>query len=175
MDIAASNQQRRPLPSLLYLTFSYASAPPAVKPRVSLPHVPFSHCRAVNSALNSSEKISYEWEALLYAFHEHPGTPILLFGFICSFALSFAVGANDSANEWGTSLGRVHDRHTKENNMVMSKFCTCTLYREHQIALGQPPSNDLLGPSGAFPTPRPEYSRVIETVVLVPDTVSLSL
>lgn len=47
----------------------------------------------------------YEWEALLYTFHTYPGAPILLFGFLCSFALSFAVGANDSANSWGTSVG----------------------------------------------------------------------
>jgi ABC-type uncharacterized transport system permease subunit len=48
----------------------------------------------------------YEWQALLYSSHQYPGVPILLVGFLCSFALSFAVGANDSANEWGTSLGR---------------------------------------------------------------------
>jgi phosphate/sulfate permease len=48
---------------------------------------------------------SYAWEALLFHFHTYPGTPILLIAFLSSFALSFAVGANDSANSWGTSVG----------------------------------------------------------------------
>ena len=55
---------------------------------------------------------TYEWEALLYTFHHYPGAPILLFGFLCSFALSFAVGANDSANSWGTSVGQLYP-HTR--------------------------------------------------------------
>jgi phosphate/sulfate permease len=48
---------------------------------------------------------SYAWEAMLFHFHTYPGTPILLIAFLSSFALSFAVGANDSANSWGTSVG----------------------------------------------------------------------
>ena len=48
---------------------------------------------------------SYVWEALMFDFHTYPGTPILLIAFLSSFALSFAVGANDSANSWGTSVG----------------------------------------------------------------------
>jgi hypothetical protein len=46
------------------------------------------------------------WEALLYTFHHYPGAPILLFGFLFSFALSFAVGANDTANSWGACVGK---------------------------------------------------------------------
>jgi sodium-dependent phosphate transporter len=48
---------------------------------------------------------NYAWEAMLFDFHTYPGTPILLIAFLSSFALSFAVGANDSANSWGTSVG----------------------------------------------------------------------
>jgi phosphate/sulfate permease len=52
-----------------------------------------------------SAAVSHTWEALMYDFHTYPGTPILLIAFLASFALSFAVGANDSANSWGTSVG----------------------------------------------------------------------
>jgi hypothetical protein len=55
----------------------------------------------------------YEWEALLYTFHHYPGAPILLFGFLCSFAISFSIGANDSANSWGTSVGKKHSERPK--------------------------------------------------------------
>jgi phosphate/sulfate permease len=61
----------------------------------------------------------YEWRALLYSFHVHPGTSILLMGFFCSFALSFAVGANDSANSWGTSVGK-EKTSTSMNSLISS-------------------------------------------------------
>ena len=38
-------------------------------------------------------------------FHEEFGLWILIFGVIFGFVLSFVVGANDSANSWGTPAG----------------------------------------------------------------------
>ena len=42
---------------------------------------------------------------MIYAFQEDFGLWILLFAVIFGFVLSFAVGANDSANSWGTPVG----------------------------------------------------------------------
>ncbi|XP_023329430.1 sodium-dependent phosphate transporter 1 [Eurytemora carolleeae] len=45
------------------------------------------------------------WNLVLYHFHEDFALALLIAGVIISFILSFAVGANDSANSWGTSVG----------------------------------------------------------------------
>ena len=42
---------------------------------------------------------------MIYAFQADFGLWILLFAVIFGFVLSFAVGANDSANSWGTPVG----------------------------------------------------------------------
>ena len=42
---------------------------------------------------------------MIYSFQEDFGLWILLFAVIFGFVLSFAVGANDSANSWGTPVG----------------------------------------------------------------------
>ena len=42
---------------------------------------------------------------MFYAFHEDFALWIMIFAVICGFILSFAVGANDSANSWGTPVG----------------------------------------------------------------------
>ena len=42
---------------------------------------------------------------MFYAFHEDFALWILIFAVIFGFILSFAVGANDSANSWGTPVG----------------------------------------------------------------------
>jgi len=45
------------------------------------------------------------WHLVLYQFHEDFALQLLVAGIVISFVLSFAVGANDSANSWGTSVG----------------------------------------------------------------------
>jgi len=45
------------------------------------------------------------WNLVLFQFHEDFALYLLIAGTIFSFVLSFAVGANDSANSWGTSVG----------------------------------------------------------------------
>ena len=42
---------------------------------------------------------------MIYSFHEEFALWILIFGVIFGFVLSFVVGANDSANSWGTPVG----------------------------------------------------------------------
>ena len=42
---------------------------------------------------------------MIYSFHEDFALWILIFAVIFGFILSFAVGANDSANSWGTPVG----------------------------------------------------------------------
>jgi len=46
-----------------------------------------------------------KWHLVLYDFHDHFALQLLVAGIVISFILSFAVGANDSANSWGTSVG----------------------------------------------------------------------
>jgi hypothetical protein len=65
------------------------------------------------------------WEALLYTFHHYPGAPILLFGFLFSFALSFAVGANDTANSWGACVGKIFILHFQRQDL--SRFPTVNI------------------------------------------------
>ena len=50
------------------------------------------------------------WKLVLFQFHEDFALYLLIAGTIFSFVLSFAVGANDSANSWGTSVGRLPSR-----------------------------------------------------------------
>jgi len=45
------------------------------------------------------------WNLVLFYFREEYALYVLLAGVIISFVLSFSVGANDSANSWGTSVG----------------------------------------------------------------------
>jgi len=45
------------------------------------------------------------WNLVLFFFREQFAFNIFVAGLIVSFILSFAVGANDSANSWGTSVG----------------------------------------------------------------------
>ena len=42
---------------------------------------------------------------MIYMFQNDFALTILLFAVILGFILSFAVGANDSANSWGTPVG----------------------------------------------------------------------
>lgn len=42
---------------------------------------------------------------MIYSFHEDFALWILICAVIFGFILSFAVGANDSANSWGTPVG----------------------------------------------------------------------
>ena len=42
---------------------------------------------------------------MIYSFHNDFAMWILLFAVIFGFILAFAVGANDSANSWGTPIG----------------------------------------------------------------------
>ena len=42
---------------------------------------------------------------MIYSFQNDFALVILLFAVIFGFILSFAVGANDSANSWGTPVG----------------------------------------------------------------------
>jgi len=45
------------------------------------------------------------WNLVLFQFHDEFALGLLVAGIVISFILSFAVGANDSANSWGTSVG----------------------------------------------------------------------
>jgi len=53
------------------------------------------------------EELSNEtvWNLILFYFREDFALYLLIAGLVISFILSFAVGANDSANSWGTSVG----------------------------------------------------------------------
>ena len=49
---------------------------------------------------------------MIYVFQADFGLWILLFAVIFGFVLSFAVGANDSANSWGTPVGAGKSVHS---------------------------------------------------------------
>jgi len=55
--------------------------------------------------MDASLSLDSLWNLVLYDFHEHFALQLLVAGIVISFMLSFAVGANDSANSWGTSVG----------------------------------------------------------------------
>ena len=48
---------------------------------------------------------NFKWNLILYDFQQYPALYLMIVGFTVAFFLNFAVGANDAANSWSTSVG----------------------------------------------------------------------